>query len=244
MQISEKVVIFAFDNVQRMSNDNIEQLSPQGDTRENEFGGLLAAASDFARGVLESVQALAGTTACKGVQIARLKEWAIANHCWIDRTTLGTYSDRGSENEVYASLDSRFVYKLNDFRYSDDNLKPFFERISVHNELFPDCEYILIGFAENRDGKVCAALRQPFILAQREATQQEINEEMEHLGFLKEQEGYFTNGEYDIFDAVPNNVLMGDDGHLYFIDTIIFKSGTGGQETYNSLSPRANNSHN
>jgi hypothetical protein len=136
-------------------------------------------------------------------------------------------------------LDSRFVYKLNDFRYSDDNLIPFFERISVHNELFPDCEYILIGFAENRDGKVCAALRQPFILAQREATQQEINEELEHLGFQKEQEGYFTNGEYDIFDAVPNNVLMGDDGHLYFIDTIIFKSGTGGQETYNSLSPRA-----
>ena len=59
-----------------MSNDNIEQLSPQGDTRENEFGGLLAAASDFARGVLESIQALAGTTACKGVQIARLKDWA------------------------------------------------------------------------------------------------------------------------------------------------------------------------
>ena len=238
-----------------MNNDSTQQIPPQGDNGKNEVGGLLASASDFARSVLESVQALAGTTACKGVQIARLKEWAIANHCWIDRTTLGTYSDRGSENEVYASLDSRFVYKLNDFRYSDDNLIPFFERISVHNELFPDCEYILIGFAENRDGKVCAALRQPFILAQREATQQEINEELEHLGFQKEQEGineelehlgfqkeqegYFTNGEYDIFDAVPNNVLMGDDGHLYFIDTIIFKSGTGGQETYNSLSPRA-----
>ena len=62
----KKVSIFAFDNVQRMSNDSIEQLSPQGDTRENEFGGLLAAASDFARGVLESIQALAGATACKG----------------------------------------------------------------------------------------------------------------------------------------------------------------------------------
>ena len=150
------------------------------------------------------------------------------------------YSDRGSENEVYASLDSRFVYKLNDFRYSDDNLSPFFERISVHNELFPDCEYILIGFAENRDGKTCAVLRQPFILSQREATQAEIDEEMEQLGFHKEQdEGYFTNSDYDIFDAVPNNVLKGEDGHLYFIDTIIFKSGTGGYDTYHSLSPRA-----
>ncbi len=222
-----------------MSNDNIEQLSPQGDTRENEFGGLLAAASDFARGVLESIQALAGTTACKGVQIARLKDWAIQQGCWIDKDTLGTYSDRGSENEVYASLDSKHVYKLNDFRYSDDNLSPFFERISVHNELFPDCEYTFLGFAENRDGKVCAVLRQPFILSQREATQQEIDEELVRLGFHKELDGYFTNGDYDIFDAVPNNVLKGEDGHLYFIDTIIFKYGTGGYDTYHSLSPRA-----
>ena len=120
-----------------MNNDCTQRIPPQGDSREDEVGGLLAAASDFARGVLESIQALAGTTACKGVQIARLKEWAISHECWIDKDTLGTYSDRGSENEVYTSLDSRFVYKLNDFRYSDDNLSPFFERIIVHNQLFP-----------------------------------------------------------------------------------------------------------
>ncbi len=59
-----------------MNGDNSQQLSPQGDGRENEVGSFLAAASDFARSVLESVQALAGTTACKGVQIARLKDWA------------------------------------------------------------------------------------------------------------------------------------------------------------------------
>jgi hypothetical protein len=111
----------------------------------------LAEASDFARGVLESIQALAGTTSCKGVQIARLKDWAITNHCWLDKDKLG-----------------------------------------FHKEL---------------DG------------------------------------GYFTSGDFDIFDAVPNNVLMGDDGHLYFIDTIIFKSGTGGFDTYQSLSPRARKRH-
>ena len=222
-----------------MNNDGSKQLPPQGDGRENEIGSLLAAASDFARSVLESVQTLAGTTACKGVQIARLKDWAILHDCWIDKNSLGTYSDRGSENEVYASLDSKHVCKLNDFRYSDDNLSPFFERITVHNQLFPDCGYAFLGFAENRDGKVCAVLRQPFIHSQREAAQQEIDEELVRLGFHKELDGYFTNGDYDIFDAVPNNVLMGADGHLYFIDTIIFLSGTGGQETYQSLSPRA-----
>lgn len=222
-----------------MNNDSTQQLSSQGNTGKDERSSLLAAASDFARSVLESIQALAGTTSCKGVQIARLKAWAVTNNCWIDRTALGTFSDRGSENEVYASLDSRNVYKLNDFRYSDDNLNPFFERIHIHNQLFPDCAYDFVGFAENREGKTCAVLRQPFIVAQREATQQEIDEEMQCLGFRKEMdEGYFTNNDYDIFDAVPNNVLMGEDGHLYFIDTIIFKSNTGGLNTYNSLSPR------
>ncbi len=86
---------------ERMSNDSTQQIPPQGDNGKNEVGGLLASASDFARSVLDSIQALAGTTACKGGQIARLKEWAIANDCWIDRTNPGNYSDRGSENEVY-----------------------------------------------------------------------------------------------------------------------------------------------
>ena len=56
-----------------MNNDGTQRIPPQGDSGEDEVGGLLAAASDFARSVLESIQALAGTTACKGVQIARLK---------------------------------------------------------------------------------------------------------------------------------------------------------------------------
>ena len=57
-----------------MINDSTQRIPPQGDNRENEVGGLLAAASDFARSVLESIQALAGTTTCKGVQLVKLKK--------------------------------------------------------------------------------------------------------------------------------------------------------------------------
>ena len=224
-----------------MNNDGTQRISPQSEPGENGINSLLAEASAVAQGVLESIQALAGTTACKGVQIARLKDWAINRQCWIDNIdSIGIYSDRGSENEVYASSDNTTVYKLNDFRYADDNLIPFFIRIQAHNHFFPDCSYAFLGMAENRDGKVCAVLRQSFIQAEREATQKEIDEELERIGFHKEMDGgYFTNGEYDIFDAVPNNVLMGCDGHLYFIDTIIFESGSQGYEIYSSLSPRA-----
>ena len=111
---------------------------------------------------------------------ARLKDWAKENDCWIeDPKSLGVFSDRGSENEVYMCYDGIHVYKLNDFRYSDDNLTPFFE--------------------DNGE--------------------------------------YFTNGIHDIFDAVPNNVMVGDDGNYYFIDTIIFKSDTDGLDTYKKFSP-------
>ena len=134
--------------------------------------------------------------------------------------------------------DGIHVYKLNDFRYSDDNLTPFFERIMAHNQYFPDCVYDFIGFSQNRDGGVCAVLRQQFVVNAREATPEEIKAEFERIGFHAKDNGeYYTNGIHDIFDAVPNNVLVGDDGNYYFIDTIIFKSDTNGLDTYKKYSP-------
>ena len=192
-----------------MDGDTTERLSQESQCPNAKEHGLLARASAFAGGVLSSIQALAGTTTCKGVQIARLKDWAKENDCWIENPeSLGVFSDRGSENEVYMAYDGIHVYKLNDFRYSDDNLTPFFERIPAHNQYFPDCAYNFIGFSQNR------------------------------VGFYAEDNGeYFTNGIHDIFDAVPNNVLVGDDGNYYFIDTIIFKSDTDGLDTYKKYSP-------
>lgn len=54
-----------------MDGDTTERLSQESQCPEDGFHGLLARA--FAGGVLSSTQALAGTTACKGVQIARLR---------------------------------------------------------------------------------------------------------------------------------------------------------------------------
>ena len=82
-------------------------------------------------------------------------------------------------------------------------------------------------------------LVQPYINDARLATKQEIHDEFIRLGFHPEDNGeYYTNGQHDIFDAVDGNVLVGSDGNLYFIDTIIYPSDTGGYETYQSLSPR------
>lgn len=217
-----------------------DRVLPQDNEGEISAGGLLEEASAYARTVLESVQAAAGTTYCKGVQINALKKFAVETNCWIDNmSTLGIYTDRGSENEVYMSYDGHTVFKLNDFRYSEDNLTAFFKRMEIHNALFPDCAYTLIGFAKNRDGKTCAVLEQPFIQSDREATQEEIAGTLALMGFVPQQEGeYFTNSEIDIFDALPNNVLHSVDNHFYFIDTIIYPTDHTNLDTYKSLSNR------
>ena len=161
-----------------MNGDSIERL-PQESKRQNEAeSGILESASTFAHGVLEEIEALAGTTACKSVQLVRLKKWAQEQGCWYDdRSQFGDFFDRGSENETYLSFDQKEIIKLNDFRYSDDNLTSFFERIKAHNKYFDACPYNMIGFAENRDGNVCAVLVQPFIADACLATKEEIHDE-------------------------------------------------------------------
>ena len=227
-----------------MNGDNSERLPQEGECRNEGEYGILERASAVAQRVLEEIEALAGTTACKSVQLVRLKKWAQEHGCWYDdRSQFGDFYDRGSENETYLSVDGTEIIKLNDFRYSDDNLASFFERIEAHNTYFDACSYRMIGFAENQNGKVCAVLIQPYIAEARLATPQEVHDEFIRLGFHPEDNGeYYTNGQHDIFDAVVGNVLMGDDGHIYFIDTIIYPSDTGGYETYCSLSPRHSNS--
>jgi hypothetical protein len=44
---------------------------------------------------------------------------------------------------------------------------------------------------------------------------------MEALGFEMDYEDEYHNEEYEVFDAVPNNVLYGIDNKLYFINTQI-----------------------
>ncbi|MDE6335389.1 MAG: hypothetical protein K2L34_02355 [Muribaculaceae bacterium] len=219
-----------------MSHDKI---SSGINSQEKGVNRLLEEAAAESRRISLAIQKIAGTTSCKGVQIHALKQWAIKNQVWITNTTeLGEFVDRGSENEVYMDPVHQVVNKLNDFRYADDNLKSFFQRINIHNKLFSDCAYILKGFAENQEDKICAVLEQPFIRADREASIEEIAGGLALMGFVPMCDGeYFTNGEFDIFDALPNNVLHGIDGNIFFIDTICLPSNDNYLDTYKSLSP-------
>jgi len=51
----------------KMNGDQTERLSQEGECRNESECGILEAASEVARRVLEEIEALAGTTACKSV---------------------------------------------------------------------------------------------------------------------------------------------------------------------------------
>ena len=146
---------------------------------------------------------------------------ANANNLWIDLSHLNiTYMDKGGENEVFHDGKSS-VIKLYNFEYAGDDLENFFIRINAHNKFFSNVPYQMIGFSYNSRQEFSAVLTQPYILAEREATEDEIAEYMEALGFEMDYIDEFHNDQYEVFDAVPNNVLYGIDKDLYFIDTQI-----------------------
>lgn len=161
------------------------------------------------------------TEGYKGRQIKELIVFANTNNLWIDLSHLNiTYMDKGGENEVFHDGKSS-VIKLNNFEYAGDDLENFFIRINAHNKFFSNVPYQMIGFSYNSRQELSAVLTQPYILAEREATEDEIVEYMEALGFEMDYIDEFHNDQYEVFDAVPNNVLYGIDKDLYFIDTQI-----------------------
>lgn len=185
------------------------------------INNLLEQATCITRRSKEATGEVEPTEGYKGRQIKELIVFANANNLWIDLSHLNiTYMDKGGENEVFHDGKSS-VIKLNNFEYAGDDLENFFIRINAHNKFFSNVPYQMIGFSYNSRQEFSAVLTQPYILTEREATEDEIAEYMEALGFEMDYIDEFHNDQYEVFDAVPNNVLYGIDKDLYFIDTQI-----------------------
>jgi len=168
-----------------------------------------------------------------------LKFQAKQNGIWLevnylnDKELIHNYKTQGtSENDVYKNTDGKTLTKLNNLSYvksgsRERNLNAFIDRLNTHNVLFPESAYTIKGFMDNQNGFPSMVLEQDEIDAERNATQQEIDEYLEEIGFRKDgvrewsnEHEVWSNGKYELFDARPANVLMGKDGNLYFIDTI------------------------
>lgn len=192
------------------------------DRTHSPINSILEQAAYIARRKKETAGTLEPTESYKRGQTKELIDFAKSNNLWISLSELNVeFLSKGGENEVYTGNKDNIVIKLNNFEYAGDDLENFFIRINAHNKLFSNVPYQMIGFAYNSQQEFCAVLIQPYILAEREATEDEIATYMKALGFEMDYYDEYHNSEYEVFDVVPNNVLYGIDGDLYFIDTQI-----------------------
>ena len=157
-------------------------------------------------------------------QKQELETFAKDNDYWYDNYKgLGEYIGKGMESLVFLSKDGEKVFKVNDLEFYDTPLN-YLNTINEHNRLFPEAPYKVIGFTTRQDtDNFSFVLEQPFIQAERGATQEEVNKELEKLGFsaVGEAESY-KKANIEILDLHEGNVVVDSEGNIFFIDPVIF----------------------
>ena len=134
-----------------------------------------------------------------------------------DIAKLGVPFPSGVENEVYLSKDGNTVYKINNLMLSPSVLD-LLDRLILHNSIFPQTRYELYGFTGFGGNSTYPILSQDYIKDVTFSSPLEINCYMESLGFLETGEARFSNGDIEISDLYPRNVLKDINGDIYVID--------------------------
>jgi hypothetical protein len=166
-------------------------------------------------------------------QIAWLREWAEAQHCWIDAGALGKMEPGRMEHDLFPEVEAdRRMWKVTKGvgfgrqPICEENLisgmvsdwfsaRPgtplqYLERLRLVNEaLFPDM-YRLEGLTEWK-GKFSIVVSQPFIVG-RNATDGEITEFFSKAGFVKICYGTWFRepNPLAIFDAGRTNLICSE----------------------------------
>lgn len=136
---------------------------------------------------------------------------------YADALALGNPYPSGMENDVFLDTTTHTVVKINNLMTSHTVLR-LFDRLMLHNEIFPQTAYTLVGFTGFGGGRVYPILRQPFVPQATYATHGEILDYMESLGFTADGEARFVNERYVITDLRPRNVLKGEYQTLFVVD--------------------------
>jgi hypothetical protein len=158
----------------------------------------------------------------------RLTEYAQKNRCWFAVKSIKEnfkYLGSGAESDVYLNKDGKSVIKLVNYRaYSETPLDFLDHRITLHNTIFPETAYELLGFTyshEIDEEGFYFITRQTFIDSNTpRPTQEEIDNYMKLKGFVIHDGTFFIEG-YIISDLAPRNFVKDNNGKLYCIDPLI-----------------------
>jgi len=215
---AEAIVLYKmYFNVNNKENEN-KQLSPTEEQGRSTAGRIAEEATNILRG--------SGRTISKNTsrekQINRLRVWSYDNGYYIeDYEKLGEFKDKGMESQVYYNSQNNSVIKVNDLEFYDTPLE-YLDSIAIHNQLFPEAPYMVKGFTTRQDTfEFAVIVEQPFIRADRGATNLEVFEELSKMGYSKIGENMYTNGRYTIEDLHEGNILVDENNNLFFIDPVV-----------------------
>ena len=155
-------------------------------------------------------------------------DYAKEKGLWIDDLySLGSPSNAGgNENTLAIDHEKNIVYKSNNLFNANHTISVLLVQIQLHNKLFPETEYDLVGFTGIDNGvkrapHIEVILKQDFIKEAEQATPEEIDKYMIAIGFRKVDEAKYTNGQYTVYDLYPRNVLKDGRGIIYVVDNIV-----------------------
>ena len=165
-----------------------------------------------------------------GDKIRRLTDAAKAAGLWLDKSQIATLGDlvskRTGESEVYWNRSEAAFYKVK----NPDAKRPLkhtsesdwiYEHV-IHNILFPECAYEFVGISLEV-GAIRVVLKQHAVRTEAFPTEKQIEELLAQKGLAREDRYFFGDGVVSVTDvgAHGDNVLLGDDGKVYFIDPLI-----------------------
>lgn len=150
-----------------------------------------------------------------------LEEFVLKNNLIYENLPFATYLDEGAEQKVFYFEKDKKVIKLNDAIFYV-NWSQFFESLIIHNILFKETNYTLIGFVKINN-LLYAVVQQDFIMSNQNTDIEEVRNYMIDKGFSLKRRNDYTHSELGIIieDLHEENVLKMNNT-LFFIHTVIY----------------------
>ncbi len=150
-----------------------------------------------------------------------IKKYCAQRDLLYDNIPFSQYIDEGAEQKVFYNEDDIFVTKLNDAIFYV-NWSQYLESLLVHNVLFPETAYELVGFV-TINNVLLAVVKQPYIKPTALTILDNVRKAMLSRGFVIKRRNDYIHEEMGLIieDLHEENVLVRE-GVLFYIDTVIY----------------------